>query len=124
MWKFGYDINSTTKWIAFALTLLFASNVAFITAFVTTSWGQLTGLAADNSSAVEVHWWRCGLWQCCRDDGFCLGTRWPGELLKKQCLQRRMRTGAFTLTVDPLEEHGFGYATTFSAVVKSLQSCN
>ena len=24
-------------------------------------------------------YWEFGLWECCRNDGFCLGTRWPGE---------------------------------------------
>ena len=23
-------------------------------------------------------YWKFGLWECCRNDGFCLGTRWPG----------------------------------------------
>lgn len=25
-------------------------------------------------------YWEFGLWECCRNDGFCLGTRWPGEV--------------------------------------------
>lgn len=24
-------------------------------------------------------YWEFGLWECCRNDGFCLGTRWPGK---------------------------------------------
>ena len=25
-------------------------------------------------------YWEFGLWECCRNDGFCLGTRWPGRV--------------------------------------------
>ena len=32
-----------------------------------------------NLFAENERYWKFGLWECCRNDGFCLGTRWPGK---------------------------------------------
>ena len=107
MWSpsLGYHGRSS-RWIIASLVLLFVSNVLFVSAFLTIDWGLLTvksvdveigsdgqrsgiynvtGAAQATTSGPRI-WWRFGLWQCCRNDGFCLGTRWPGK--EWRCSQR------------------------------------
>ena len=107
MWSpsLGYHGRSSC-WIIASLVLLFVSNVLFMSAFLTIDWGLLTVRTVDvelevGSGQRSGHynvtgsaqpqsttsgpriWWRFGLWQCCRNDGFCLGTRWPGK--RRRC---------------------------------------
>ena len=103
MWSPGLGYHGrSSRWMVSALVLLFVSNVLFVAAFLTIDWGLLTvrsdnvtadsgqrnatdgefGTAATTAGEGEGDretprvWWRFGLWQCCRNDGFCLGTRY------------------------------------------------
>ena len=111
MWSpsLGYHGRSS-RWMISALVLLFVSNVLFVAAFLTIDWGLLTlrtnvedvGSGQHNVTEMESAtavagsrvWWRFGLWQCCRNDGFCLGTRWEG---KETCLNTVPVTGCVAL---------------------------
>jgi hypothetical protein len=81
-------------WMALSLGLLLLSNVLFFVAFVTQSWGTVDISTASLTQSIsgvrstvdsgpskkQIVTWSFGLWRCCRDDGLCLGARWPGEL--------------------------------------------
>lgn len=97
MWSPGLGYHGrSSRWRISALVLLFVSNILFVAAFLTIDWGLLTvrsdsaGVGSERHNGTDVEavtattevgeaprvWWRFGLWQCCRNDGFCLGTRY------------------------------------------------
>jgi len=80
----------TSFWMSVAIGALVLSNMFYLTAFVTNSWGVMKVISTsqwgnserdDVKSEIVYRQWNFGLWQCCRDDGLCLGARWPGILL-------------------------------------------
>ena len=78
-----------SMWLWLTIFCLFVANVLFMVAFLTNGWGVLmvdnpvvSGQPVgekDEFMEPDERYWEFGLWQCCRNDGFCLGTRWPGE---------------------------------------------
>ena len=87
----GAGVRSS-MWLWLAIFCLFVANVLFMVAFLTNGWGVLmvdNPMLAHGKSVSDKEelfmqpnerYWEFGLWQCCRNDGFCLGTRWPGNL--------------------------------------------
>lgn len=78
-------------WMCLSLAALLLSTLFLMTSFVTSFWGIMIVVPAaeleQSSNHLEVEdslenvrtsrRWNFGLWRCCRDDGLCLGTRWP-----------------------------------------------
>jgi len=74
-------VRTTSLWEKGAIAQLTLSNIFFFISFLTTKWGRLCVLEAyaiapgAYTPRVGEHW-DFVLWQCCRDDGFCLGIGW------------------------------------------------
>ena len=76
-----YKSNKLGFWFLCAsIGLLALSSALFFVAFFTNSWGIVesskTILIADSEKNVT---WNFGLWLCCRNDGRCLGLKWPSK---------------------------------------------
>lgn len=76
-----YKSNKLGFWFLCAsIGLLALSSALFFVAFFTNSWGIVesskTILVGDSEKNVT---WNFGLWLCCRNDGRCLGLKWPSK---------------------------------------------
>lgn len=74
-----YKSNKLGFWfLCSSIGLLALSSALFFVAFFTNSWGIVesskTILVGDSEKNVT---WNLGLWLCCRNDGRCLGLKWP-----------------------------------------------
>ena len=91
-------VKDLNRWEWATLALLSTSTIFFFVAFLTNGWGTIlvrikAGATGNLNSSMggynppilrlqdkgyettEGEYWEFGLWQCCRNDGFCLGPR-------------------------------------------------
>lgn len=110
-----------SAWIRVSLGAMFASTMLLMVSFVTSSWGimivpvtpeESAWMANDldpNAEPLLERRWNFGLWQCCRDDGLCLGTKWPA-----------FYTATRTFAVLSLFAHALTFAWMLGHTVEKL----